>query len=235
MRRFPEQNDIWTRVGKMINPLNVQNEDVSIIDFVHAMPLNPKFGAMSRRYYSFAEHSVNMYDHLDAYMEEIVEKFDKSESQKKTDKNKAVNEDKRYVSDIKKRHLRLFTLLYYAPRPYLAAIIGGFESYKYHYARIAAAIVNGIGLSYDDFKLCKPMLDYIDVEVDKCIYPYWNSVEDKYLFLQPQKAQEEYISRFNRDSDIQIKILGQGYGLIVPNFKSNGQGIMDFNLPTVTI
>ena len=64
MRRFPEQNDIWTRVGKMINPLNVQNEDVSIIDFVHAMPLNPKFGAMSRRYYSFAEHSVNMYDHL---------------------------------------------------------------------------------------------------------------------------------------------------------------------------
>mgnify|MGYP003451708826 FL=1 len=67
------------------------------------------------------------------------------------------------------------------------------------------------------------------------MYPYWNWAEDKYVILQPQKAQEEYISRFNRDSDIQIKTIGQGYGLIVPNFKSNGQGIMDFNLPTVTI
>lgn len=232
MRRFPEQNDIWTRVGKMINPLNVQNEDVSIIDFVHALPLNPKFGAMSRRFYSFAEHSVNMYDHFDAYMPEIIEKFDKSETTKKG-KNK--DEDKRFISDIKKRHLRLFTLLYYAPRPYLAAIIGGFESYRYHYPRIAAAIVSSMGLNYEDFKICKPMLDYLDAEVDKCIYPYWNSVEDKYLFLQPHKAQEEYISRFNRDSDIQIKILGQGYGLIVPDFKPNGQGIMNFDLPTVSI
>jgi hypothetical protein len=231
MKRIPTDNDIWTRVGKIMNPLNVQNEDVSIIDVVHAMPINAMYGGMSRKFYSFAEHSVNMYDYFDAYMDEVVEKFDKPETKKK----RSENSEKRFVSDVKKRHLKLFTLLYYAPRPYLRAVEGGFESYSYHYARVAAAIINNIGLNYEDFKLCKPMLDYIDKEVNMSVYPSFNSVGDKYLFLQPQKAQEEYISRFNRDSDIEVKILGQGFAVVVPDFNPNGQAVMNFNLPTVSI
>jgi hypothetical protein len=99
------------------------------------------FGAQTRKFYSMAEHSVNMYDYFDMYYQEIVAKFDK-----KSNKVNQEDDETLYISDIKQRHLRLFTLLYYAPYPLLADILGGFKAWNYHYPRVLAIIAQSIGL-----------------------------------------------------------------------------------------
>jgi len=233
-KQFPKGNDIWTRVGKRINPLNIQNDDVSIIDVVHALPLNPMFGGFSRKFYSMAEHSVNMHDHLCEYSKDLIAKFDKKPKKGNSDDLDLI---KNPIADIKISNLRKFALLYYAPQPFLSSIIGGFESYNYHYARIAAAIIQNIGLNYDEFKVCRPMLEHIDNEVKEIFYPYWNANSDRYLFKQPHEAQQEYISRFNRDdkNDIQVRVVGQGIAVVYPQFDDNGQSVINFDLPTITI
>lgn len=234
MKQLPKGNNIWTRVGKEINPLNIQNDDVSIIDVVHALPLNPMFGGFSRKFYSMAEHSVNMHDYFCEYSSEVMEKFNKKPKKSSTED---LETPKNPIADIGMQSIRKFTLLYYAPMPFLTSIIGGFESFNYHYARVAAAIIQNIGLEYEDFKACKPILDYLDAEVKNNVYSYWNVSSDRYLFKQPFEAQQEFISRFNRDdkNDIQIRIVGQGITIVHPKFDNQGQAVINFNLPTITI
>ena len=228
LKALPAENEILTRTGKVINPLNVQLGDISILDVVHALPLFPMFGGQTRKFYSMAEHSVNMYDYFDMYQMEVIEKFERKS------KN-AEDEDTMFISDIKQRHLRLFTLLYYSPYPILLDIIGGFKAWNYHYPRVLAIIVQSIGLEYEQFKMCKKMLDYVDKEVRKSVYGSFNATNDKYLFLSPFKAQEEYISRFNKDSDIEIRTHGNLHYLAEIEATGNGQTHLCFDLPTTTI
>ena len=228
--KIPNENEILTRTGRVINPLNVQTGDISILDVVHSLPVYPMFGGQTRKFYSMAEHSVNMYDYLDMYMDEIVEQFDK-----KCKSPNKVEYKTTFISDVKKRHLRLFTLIYYSPFPILLNIIGGFKAWNYHYPRVLAVIAQSLDINYEHFKICKKMLDYVDHEVKQSIYTSFNSVNDKYLFLSPYKAQEEYISRFNKDCDIEIRTHGSGLHLAKPEIENNGQIYMSFELPTTTI
>lgn len=230
LKTLPAENEILTRTGKIINPLNVELGDISILDIVHSLPLFPMFGGQTRKFYSMAEHSVNMYDYFDMYYQEIVERFDK-----KSSKVSQEDDETLYISDIKQRHLRLFTLLYYAPHPILMDIIGGFKAWNYHYPRVLAIIAQSIGLEYEQFKMCKKMLDYVDKEVRKSIYSSFNAVNDKYLFHSPFKAQQEYICRFNKDCDIEIKTQGSMHYLLKAESENTGQLHLCFDLPATTI
>lgn len=230
LRSLPSENEILTRTGKIINPLNVQLGDISILDVVHSLPVFPLFGGQTRKFYSMAEHSVNMYDYFDMYHDSIIEKFEKRKAKVNQEEDDAF-----YISDIKKRHLRLFMLLYYSPYPILLDIVGGFTAWNYHYPRVLAIITQEIGLEYEQIKMCRKVLDYVNKEVKESIYPSFNAVNDKYLFLSPFRAQEEYISRFNRDSDIQIRTHGNNLNIIKSELENTGQFYMNFDLPTTTI
>lgn len=226
VKTLPSENEILTRTGRVINPLNVQNGDISILDVVHSLPLLPMFGGQTRKFYSMAEHCANMYDYLDLYIDDLVVKFDR---------NANVDTDTISISDIKKRHLRLFSLLYYAPYPFLINIAGGFKAWNYHYPRILAVIVQDIGLNYEHFKISKKLLDYVDNEVRTFIYDSFNSTGEKYLFVSPYKAQQYFISRFNKDCDIEIKTKGHSHFLMHPETDETNQLHLNFNLPTITI
>lgn len=226
LKALPTENEILTRTGKIINPLNVQNGDISILDVVHSLPLFPMLGGQTRKFYSMAEHASNMYDYIDIYMDELIEKFDKMAN---TDTEACT------IADIKKRHLRLFTLIYYSPYPFLINIAGGFKAWNYHYPRVLAVIAQDIGLEYDQFKMCKKMLDHIDKESKEAVYSSFNSTGEKYLFVSPHKAQQYFIHRFNKDSDIEIKTIGHNHFLQHPECDNTNQLHLNFNLPTITL
>lgn len=229
IKQLPAESEILTRTGRIVNPLNVQDGDISILDVVHALPVFPMMGGQTKRFYSMAEHSVNMYDYFEMYCDEVIAKFDKSVKKIKA------RENSNSIADIKKRHLRLFMLLHYAPYPFLTEIAGCFSSFAYHYPRILASIGHHVGLNYTDMKLCYDMLEYVNKEVKKSIYSSFNSNSDKYLFKQPYQAQEDFISRFNKDSDVEIKTIGIQNYLHEPQFDSEGQAVLNFNLPTIAI
>ena len=224
---LPSENEILTRTGKIVNPLNIQTGDISILDVVHCLPIFPMLGGQTRKFYSMAEHSNNMYDYLDMYLPELIEKFDR----------KAKDDEEiefACIADIKKRHLRLFTLLYLSPYPFLSHIAGCFKSWNYHYPRVLASIVQDVGLDYDEYKLCAKMLQQVDKEVRSSVYTSFNVINDRWLFMQPQKAQEEYICRFNKDSDMELKTTGSGIYIAEP-VESAGQFYFDFSLPTLRL
>jgi len=228
--KIPQENEILTRTGRVINPLNVQVGDISILDVVHSLPLFPMLGGQTRKFYSMAEHAVNMYDYFDMYMDTIIERFDK-----KPAKGTQEDDETLYISDIKKRHLRLFMLLHSSPYPFLIEIAGGFKAWNYHYPRVLAIIAQNIGLDYEHYKTCKKMLDYVDKEVKTAVYGSFNSTGEKYLFVSPYKAQEDFICRFNKDCDIEIRTVGCQNFLNIPEVEPTNQLHMNFNLPTTTI
>lgn len=229
IRQLPGESEILTRSGKIVNPLNVQDGDISILDVVHALPVFPMMGAQTKRFYSMAEHSVNMYDYFEMYCNDVITKFDKSMKKEKA------RENSNSIADIKKRHLRLFMLLHYAPYPFLTEIAGCFSSFAYHYPRILASIAHHIGLDYTDMKLCSGMMEYVNKEVKLSVYSSFNANSDKYLFKQPHEAQEDFICRFNKDSDVEIKTIGSHNYLYQPQFDNQGQAFLNFNLPTTAI
>lgn len=222
-KELPKKNNIWTRTGKCINPLNVQSEDVHILDVVHALPRMPLL-SQCRSFYSKAEHSVGMFDYLKAYADEIIEKFHKQDINRKDS-----------VYDLSYRKIRMFSLVYFAGDTYLNDISGGYRAYHYHNPRIIAAVLQSVGFDYKQYKMCAKILEYTDRMVRKDVYPKYYCSSDRYLFRQPHEALAEYTNRFNQVCDIEIKMIGYQHYLYEPVLGKHGQTLLNFNLPAITI
>ena len=51
---------IQTYTGKLIDPFNVEEGDISIEDIAHSLSMQCRFNGHSKRFYSIAEHSINV-------------------------------------------------------------------------------------------------------------------------------------------------------------------------------
>ena len=59
----PNTEDTWmeTFSGKYFNPLNFKSDCIDLHDIAHALSLQCRFGGHCSKFYSVAEHSVNVY------------------------------------------------------------------------------------------------------------------------------------------------------------------------------
>lgn len=213
----PTGNEILTRYGKVINPLNVTSESVNILEVVHSLCYQPMFGGHTRGFYSKAEHCCNLFDYMKHDMEHYTSKV-KSER----------------VGDIKRNQILLFCLMYYSGEAYLSAIMGKFTSYKDHNPRLIGAVLASLGEDFNDFKICIPAIEAVNKDVLDDMYDRYMDVPDKHNFLSPYHILKKYVGKINEVSPFEIKIRdGQAY-IQQPVQEDTGQYAMDFNLPPVT-
>ncbi len=52
---------IETYTGKFVNPLDLKDEDISILDIAHALSLTCRFNGHCNRFYSVAAHSIRVF------------------------------------------------------------------------------------------------------------------------------------------------------------------------------
>ncbi len=51
---------IQTYTGKLINPFEIKEEDIDIYDIAHSLSMQCRFNGNTKRFYSIAEHSINV-------------------------------------------------------------------------------------------------------------------------------------------------------------------------------
>ena len=217
--KIPKGNEILTRSGAIMNPLNVTSENVNVLDVIHALCNQPMFGGMTRSFYSKAEHSCNMYDYLRHDLEGYIKKYGKKME---------------LLYDLKRNQVLLFSLLYYSGEAYLMGIFGGFNSYKDHNPRVIGAILNSLGEEFIDFKKCSPLLDVVCEEVKHDMYSRYYDAPDRYNFLTPYQALRKYVSKINEVAPFEVKIRDANCYIHKVVTDASGQTALDFSIPAVT-
>ncbi len=185
--------ELLTRRGLVINPLDVQSHEVSLVDMVHALSYQPMFGGMCRMFYSKSEHLINMYD---AFCDEPSRWIDQ------------------YYPNIRHRiynlpinKIKLAILFYYGGHAYLSSIIGMFESYKHHNPRLIGALLSSIGEEYKlIYKPCIEMFEGIDTEIQKSVKKRYNDLS--FITMNPFESMKNFVVRYNKHSDIHLTLLG---------------------------
>lgn len=210
---------IKTRTGKTINPLDVQSHEVSVIDMIHALSYQPMFGGMFPRFYSKAEHICFMFDSFSNNPIEWIDKVTKKDNNK--------------ILDIKISKVKLYLLFYFGGEAYLTGIIGKFQSWTHHNPRVIGSLLTNIGEDYKEFKRCTPLFEMIDKECQKSIYSLYSDKGVKNVFYSPYQAMKEFISRYNRVTDVPIMILGKDVFELKHNVDNSGQLEMCWELPTI--
>lgn len=208
-----------TRTGKNINPLDVQSHEVSVIDMIHALSYQPMFGGMLPRFYSKAEHICFMFDSFTNNTQYWIDKATKKSNHK--------------ILEIKMKKVKLFLLFYFGGEAYLTGVIGKFQAWNHHNPRVIGALLTNIGEEYKDFKRCMPLFEMVDTECRKSISLLFNDKSNISAFYNPYMAMKEFISRYNRVSDVPIYILGKD--VFELNHIQNSMGDFDGNwdLPTI--
>lgn len=174
--------EIWTRNGNHINPLNVVSTNMSIKDVCYALSHQPMFGGQTALHYSKAQHACNMYDFLKADLWEYMLRVYKNPDTK--------------PFEFKEKEIIRMCLLYYAGHAYLEPIMGEFNSFKIHNARVTAAVADIIGGDYNTFLSCRGLYDYVDKEVKKEWYGRFYENNDRYgEFWCHMKSRTEYMER----------------------------------------
>lgn len=215
--RKPTGNEIATRYGNTINPLNVTSESVNILEVVHALCYQPMFGGHTRGFYSKAEHCCNMYDYMKHDMDSYVSK---------------VKGDK--IQELKRKQVLLFCLMYYSGEAYLSAVMGRFTSYKDHNPRIIGAVLASMGEDFADYKTALPCIELANKDVLEDMYARYYDLPDRHNFLAPYHILKKYVSKINEVAPFEIKIRdGQAY-LDKTNVDEHGQYVMNFSNPIMS-
>jgi hypothetical protein len=210
----PKGNELLTRYGKVMNPLNVTSESVNILEVVHALCYQPMFGGHMRAFYSKAEHCCNIFDYMKHDMENYLSKV---KGQK--------------VQDLKRNQILLYCLMYYSGEAYLTGIIGKFTSYKDHNPRLIGAVLSSLGEDFCDFKLCLPSIEAAHKDVCEDMFERYTDLPDRHNFLPPYEILKKYVSKINEVAPFEIQIR-DGQAFIQKNVcESTGQYAIDFNLP----
>jgi len=188
------KSHIVNREGVTMSPLNVTDEDVSILDMIYALSYQPMNGGIGRQFYSKIEHICNMYDYFNGEEIKIITELG------------GANVDT--ILSMPNRELKIYLLMYYGGIAYLTGIIGTFEAWNHHNPRVLGSLLYSIGLDYKNYKIVEPIFEQIDHIIKK---NYINSKFNKfeYGFLSPYNAMKRYIDIYNIYSDIKIYIVGK--------------------------
>jgi hypothetical protein len=215
----PKGNEILTRSGKIINPLNVTSESVSVLDVIHALAYQPMFGGMTRSFYSKAEHSCNMYDYLRLDTDTYIAKYGKKQE---------------CIYDLKRNQMLLFCLMYFSGEAYLQGIFGQFQSYKDHNPRVIGSVLNSLGEEFLDYKKCAGLLDVVHKDVCNDMYSRYYDVPDKHNYLTPYMAMKRFVAKLNEVAPFEVKIRDGNCYIHKVQVDEHGQGILDFSIPALT-
>lgn len=209
---------IVCKSGKHINPLNVTSEDVSVVDMIYALSYQPMNGGVGRYFYSKAEHICNIHDYFITMDEGVIDKL--------FGKNADI------ILDMPNKEVKRYLFFYFGGHAFLSGVIGCFESWKHHNARVIGSLLSSVGDDYSRYKQVEPIFVHIDNLIRESI------IESNYnnkgnTFLSPYNAMNSFITRYNRYSPIPIIIIAQELFEYKHKVNNNGQFELNWELPNI--
>lgn len=211
---------IVSKTGKFINPLNVTSEDVSVVDMVYALSYQPMNGGVGRIFYSKSEHLCNMYDYFVGRELEIIEKV--------------LGKNAEAIMDMPNKEIKRYLFFYFGGHAYLTGVIGCFESWRHHNPRVIGSLLSSIGDDYASYKKVEPIFSYIDNVLRESIIET-NYNKNNINFLNPYKAMNAFITRYNKYSPIPIIVIAHELFEHTNKINTTGQYELNWQLPNIRV
>lgn len=179
-KRHPRTNEIWTRTGMLINPLNVTPASVNVKDGLNAMSMQPMFGGMTVVFYSKAEHCINIHNLIVCYLDEYLKRHKVDEG------------------ELRLKDLRLLSLIHLIPNAYLHALDGSF-AWENHLSRIRFSLLGSLGLNRSIYEMAEKIIASADCDARESHYEeFYQKRDADYSNYYPEKVRVAWLSLYNK-------------------------------------